>query len=177
MKRIAIMLCLLFASGVNAETELYAGFGLSYGGDKLATITFTDETDEDLLAGSGYSMAIGFVRHLEDSPFSVQASIGYLVDETSAQDSRARFSRYPLEVLTVFRNGDHRFGGGLTHHLSPALNLDNLGGKIDFDSATGLVLEYGYRYFSFRYTNLSYSVGGADIDGSGIGIFVETGFW
>lgn len=176
MKRLGVILSLLSASVCYAETEPYVGFGLAYGGDKLATITFTDESDEDLLAGAGYTMAIGVVKNFEDSPLAIQGTVGYFVDETSARNSRARFSRYPIEVLAVYRDGNHRFGGGLTHHLSPTLNMDNLGEKFDFDSATGFVMEYGYRYFSVRYTRLSYSIGNSDIDGSGIGIFAEMGF-
>lgn len=176
MKRLGVMISLFSVSICHAETELYAGFGLAYGGDELATITFIDESEEELLAGSGYTTAIGIVKHFEDSPLSIQGTLGYFTDETSARNSRARFSRYPIEVLAVFRNENHRFGGGLTHHLSPTLNMDNLGGKFNFDSATGFVVEYGYRYFSVRYTSLSYSAGDFDIDGSGIGVFAEMGF-
>lgn len=175
--RTIISIGLLLAAGVaQAETNLYGHFGVAFGGERLVTVEFEDGSDEDLRAGSGFALNLGLVHHIEDSPFSLQTGIGYFTHTTSAANSNARFSRYPLEVLGFWNNGDHRFGGGLVHHMSPTLNLDNLGGKVSFDAASGFALEYGYRFFSVRYTTIDYSYGGFDIGGESIGAYLSMGY-
>lgn len=167
---------LLLTGTATADTEFLAGVGIGFGGDELATVSFTDGSDQDLRAGSGFAFNLGLVHHFEDSPYSLQATTGYFVHDTSAENTNARFSRYPIEVLGFWRRDEHRLGGGIVHHMSPTLDMDNLGGTFDFDDATGFVLEYGYSYFSIRYTSLEYSIGSAEVDGSGIGIFANIGY-
>lgn len=175
--RLVLLTALLLAAGAaHAETRMYGHVAVAFGGERLATIELEDGTRDDLRAGTGFAINLGLVHHFEEAPFSLQAGAGYFARITAAVDSRARFSRYPLEVLGFWNNGDHRFGGGLVHHMSPTLDLDNLGGKVSFDAATGLALEYGYKFFSVRYTAIDYSCGGADIDGDSIGAYFSAGY-
>src|SRR5690606_325816 len=173
---------LMFAAlPVQADTRFLAGLGFAHGGDKLTTVEFTDGSSETLRAGSGIAFNAGVVHHFIDAPFSIQASFGYLLEDTAASNSNIRFSRDPLEVLGCWRNGDHRCGGGLVHHFSPTFDMDNLGpGKVEFDDATGFALEYGWRFISVRYTGIEYSFdtpfGSAKVDGNGLGVYLTYGF-
>lgn len=154
------------------------GMGYASGGDDLAEIIFTNGESQSLTAGSGFAIYAGLFNVFDNQPLALQATIGYLVDDTAASDTNARMSRYPLDVILFYRNGRHRFGGGVTYHMSPTLDLDNLGGKIDFDNATGYLLEYGYSMFSVRYTDIDYSVSGfsGSVDGSSIGLHLTFNF-
>jgi len=49
-------------------------------------------------------------------------------------------------------------------------------GTLEFESATGYILEYGYAGFSLAYTNIDYSVDGVDFDASNIGLRYSFGF-
>lgn len=179
MKRLLIMGVLLaMSAGAQAEVGFFGSVGYNHGGDDLATIIFTDGSSQTIKAGSGLALNLGLVHDFGGTSFALQSTIGYLVENTSAANTNARFSRYPVEVTGFWRQADHRFGAGLVNHFSPTLDLDNLGGTLDFDRASGFVIEYGYRMFSMRYTSIEYSVSGysGGIDGSGIGIFYSTGF-
>lgn len=174
----ALFALLLLAGPAQADTRFLFSVGYNHGGDSLATIVFVGGYAEAIRAGSGASINAGAVHHFDGTPWSLQATAGYLIEDTSARNSRARFSRYPIEVLGFWRQGHHRFGGGLAWHLSPTLDMDNLGGTVDFDDAVGLVAEYGYGAFSIRYTFIDYSPDGFNgkADGNGLGIYVSSGF-
>ncbi|HEX6928317.1 MAG TPA: hypothetical protein VF267_03635 [Gammaproteobacteria bacterium] len=154
------------------------GLGVAGGGDDLADISFDDGSSQTLKAGNGVAYYVGFLKTFENQALALQGTVGYLVDETTAVNSRARMSRYPVDLILFYRNGKHRFGGGLTHHLSPSLDLDNLGGRIDFENATGFLLEYGYWIFSVRYTGIDYTVDGSggSIDGSSLGVHLTLNY-
>lgn len=176
MRSILALLLVIATGAAHAETRPYGHFGVGLGGDRLATIQLEDGLQDDLRAGTGFAINLGIVHHFDDRPFSLQTGVGYFARITSAWDSRARFSRYPLEVLAFWNNGTHRFGGGVVHHMSPTLDLDNLGGKLNFDAATGAALEYGYKYFSVRYTDIEYSSGDVEVDGRSVGVYFSIGY-
>lgn len=179
MKRsILAALLLVFGGAAQAEPRFFGSVGYNYGGDDLATVIFTDGTSQTIKAGSGLALNLGVVHDFGGTAFALQSSFGYLVENTSAANSNARFSRYPLEVIGFWRQGEHRFGAGLVSHLSPTLDLDNLGGTLDFDNASGVVFEYGYGMFSVRYTDIDYGISGysGSVDGSGMGIYFSTAF-
>lgn len=176
MRQILLAGLLIAAGAAHAETRAYGHFGVGIGGDRLATIRLEDGLQDDLRAGTGFALNLGIVHHFDRLPFSLQAGAGYFARITSARNSRARFSRYPLEVLAFWNNGQHRFGGGVVHHMSPTLDLDNLGGAVNFDAATGVALEYGYKYFSVRYTDIEYSAGDAEADGRSVGVYFSLGY-
>ena len=55
---------------------------------------------------------------------------------------------------------------GLSHHLSPQVDWDWLGPTTNFDDATGVLVEYAYKRFSFSYTEIDYESGPASVDAS-----------
>lgn len=146
--------------------------GLTYGGDKLATVRFTDGDTDNIKAGGLAHFAAGVLWQPGDVPMSIQVTFGYHLDDVSARNGDLRFSRYPLEGL-AFYNGvpNWRFGLGLRYVNSPRLKTD-LGGvtsQTKFRNATGFVGEVGYEmtrniWISGRYVNEEYE---AESFGSG----------
>lgn len=151
----------------DAGTHFTAIAALAAGGDELATISFTNGDSQDIKAGSGVYLGGGFLHNFAAVPVSVQVTLGYFVADTAATNTQARFSRYPLDAMVFYRNAGHRFGAGLTYHLSPTLDLDQLGGTYKFENAQGLVLEYGYKWFGIRYTTIDYEAKGFAYTASG----------
>lgn len=122
------------------------GMGLTVGGEKFATISLSDGTEEDIRAGQFFQF-YGGLRYQAVPNFSVQATIGYHVDDTSAQNAKFKFARYPVEVLGHFHADDKiRIGGGIRFANSPKLSIGgDLGsGSISFKNAVGFVLEGEY---------------------------------
>jgi hypothetical protein len=86
------------------------------------------------------------------------------------------FTRYPVDLLALYNIGNQHLGFGLTYHADPKLNGNGHVPDVVFKDPVGLVLEYQYRIFGFRYTNIRYKVDGActgrcSYDGSTLGFF------
>ncbi|MEJ2693905.1 MAG: hypothetical protein P8166_12850, partial [Candidatus Thiodiazotropha sp.] len=100
-----------------------------------------------------------------------------------AENGSVSFSRIPLEFMGLYNSGPHTLGAGLTYHLSPELDLSDMGlGSYDADNALGLVLMYEYTFqgnfaLGLRYTDISYDFEGVeDVDGSNVGLLMELKF-
>lgn len=168
-----------------AQTHMVGTAGITYGGDKLATVHYTNGDDTDIHAGGLLLFGLG-VDHQFGNQWEVQATLNYLFDTANAKNGDVTFSRWPLDVLAFYRNGSHRFGGGLTYHMNPKFDIDVPGTKltVDFDDAIGTVLEYDY-FFSenislgVRGTLISYKSSDVsdDINGNSIGITLNGYFF
>jgi hypothetical protein len=180
------------AATVASSTDLLLTFGVTYGGDKLATIEYTNGDDVDLHGGGLVLFGIGAVHRFSDN-WEAQASVNYHVDRANARNGDATFDRMPLDLLGFYmpldllgfyRAGAHRFGGGLTYHLNPKFDSDfdfaGGDGAADFDNALGAVIEYDYFFnehisLGVRYTNIKYQLSDIDddIDGSYGGLMLN----
>ena len=119
-------------------------------------------------------------------------TIGYHFDEVSADNGDITFERYPLELIPFYNFRNHRIGAGLSYHLSPELDLKELGGsKVEFDDALGWLIEYDYSFSGWRsggfvlgarYLWIDYQVekvddrrvpGCFEFDGNHVGIHVD----
>lgn len=171
----------IFALNANAETpvndaDLGAHFlltgGLTYGGDKIAKITYTNGDSVDIRAGGLLLIGGGGVYQFNNN-WETQLSINYQFDRANARNGDATFDRYPIDLLGFYRIGAHRFGGGVSYHLNPTFDSDfdlvNGKQKIEFDNAVGAVIEYDYFFnnsiaLGARYVNIKYK--SSDISGS-----------
>jgi len=175
------------------EFQLALTAGLTGGGDKLATATFSDGTTQSIRAGGLVQLGIGFLWQPVAAPVALQTTFNYHVDSVSAANGDLRFSRYPIEVLGYYTGlGSWRFGGGARFVLSPSLKVDvpNDNTTVDFEDAVGAVVEAGYRFgpsvvVNLRYTAERYklksidgaSVSAADsVSGESIGLNVVFSF-
>ena len=173
----------------------FVGFGLTHGGDELADVEvyYDDDShhDEDLRAGELITIAAGIVVYFPMPSWSLQTSIGYHTDDVGDYNDDIKFERYPLELIPFYNFSNHRIGAGLSYHLSPELDLKEIGGpKVEFDDALGWLVEYDYSFSGWendgfvlgvRHLWIDYEVDkvsnirtpGNDVDGNHIGIHVD----
>jgi len=130
--------------------------GVASGGEALATVTYTDNSTTNTKAGSGAQLSAG-VEYRFDEHFSVQSTLGYQQETTNATNGNVRFSRFPFELLGYYNlNDSWRVGGGLRVDLNPKLTSAGAAsqiGSVDFNNATGGVLELEYligRNYGFK---------------------------
>lgn len=162
--------------------------GLTIGGDDFVEIE-DDNGDhvDDLEAGGLIYLGAGGHYRFANSPLSIQAVYAYHWDSVDADNGDATFDRFELDMILFYNNGPHRFGAGMTQHFGPSLDVDidyGFNGDIDFDDATGVLIEYGYMFsahggIGVRYTDIEYDlsdISGESVDGSNVGLFI-TGFF
>lgn len=157
--------------------------GLTHGGDKIATIEYEDGDDADIRAGGLFLLGLGVDYRFTPS-WELQLTLNYQFDRANAENGDASFHRMPIDLLGFYRQGAHRFGGGLTYHMSPEFeaDFDSLDDNIsvDFDDALGLVLEYDYFFndslsVGVRYTTIEYEISdySEEVDGSYFGLMLN----
>jgi len=129
-----------------------------FGGDKLATVSFTNGKSQDVRAGQGLVVSAGVhFQPVETMPFDVQALVGYKYVTTAASNADITVTRVVLQLV-----GDYQFdngmylGGGLVQHSGTRLDGDGFFRDVDFDDATGFVLQTGWRWVGLHYTNIKY---------------------
>lgn len=82
--------------------RFYGGMGLTLGGDKIASVTYTNGSESDINAGHGVQPS-GGIDYRWSETFSMQMSIGYNVSGAFADNGDVSFSRWPIEVLGYLR--------------------------------------------------------------------------
>ena len=186
MKHFAIGAALALASlGAIADESrplhFVVGTGLTFGGEKLATVSYTDGTTQDIRSGGLVALYAGVDVRATDL-MSFQATLGYHADSTStASNGSVRFSRVPLEVLGYFHVSDKiRLGGGVRLVNSPELKGDGIASGVNtkFDNTTGVILEGEYLFtprfgLKLRAVSESYqpSGGGPKANGDHAGVY------
>ena len=163
------------------STGLSLEGGLAAGGDKLVTITDSNGDTHSIYAGNALYSDVGVQHNFADSAWSVRATGGFAFTAQSYSNATVSFAYLPVNLLGIYSVGNSHFGAGLAVHVSPKLDLDGLGPNADFNTATGLVLQYQYWLFGVRYTAIRYKVSSfsngsscianCSFDGSSIGAF------
>lgn len=121
---------LLFSAPVHAQSVLddsgsrwrfLIGGGATYGGDRLATNITDDGYRQTVRAGRLVQFHAGVQVRLATA-WHASLTAGYHVESAGSYYGTARFSRYPVELLTHFQPGPGwRFGGGVRAAFSPSL--------------------------------------------------------
>jgi hypothetical protein len=160
-----------------ADTGKRGGFlaqmDLDFGGDDVATLSFTDGDTQDVKAGQGIGIAVGgWVRPAATVPFELHALIGYKVVFTAAENADIKMTRSTLQLSGVYRfENDWYVGAGYVQHMSPELDGDGFFEDFEFDNAGGFNAEVGWKWVALHYTKIEYSSPGyEDVDGSNVGI-------
>ncbi|HEU4777395.1 MAG TPA: outer membrane beta-barrel protein [Telluria sp.] len=191
MKKIAALIALAIASvGVaqaqapSAATGLrpFLGAGLTFGGDDLSTVRYTDGTSETVKAG-GVVQLTGGVDYRINSDFSLQTSISYHADSTSGSNGSVTFSRLPIELIGYYNvSPEWRIGVGARYVGSVKLSGSGAANGINasFDNTVGALIEGEYlmndkvglkiRFVSEKFTE-SYSK--VKVSGNHIGGFAN----
>ena len=158
MKKIVLAVSALFATmgAAQAQTQMQApaasplrflaGIGYSAGGDKLATAEYTNGSSQNIRAGGGFYFTGGADYRLNEE-FSVQGTVNFHVDDTTAQNGSIRFKRFPIELMGYYHSTEQlRFGVGVRHISSAKLTSSGAADGLDvkFDSTTSGVAEIEY---------------------------------
>ena len=162
------------------KVRLVLGFGATFGGDTLATLVFTDGRSESVRAGQLLQM-YGGMRYQATPRLSVQGTFGYHVDDTTATNARAAFSRFPLELLLHHHINDQwLIGGGVRLVYGAEASATGLR-SVAFDNTVGTVIEGEYlsspalgvklRYVSEKYKAQAPFSG--TVDGSHVGLLMN----
>jgi hypothetical protein len=162
------------------QFRFLAGAGITFGGDTLANVRFSDGSNEKI-HGGGLVMLYGGGEFRLGTAMSVQATIGYHVDDSSgASNGSVRFTRVPLDLLLYYHvNEQWRIGAGVQRVSGPELKGSGVASNIHlkFDDATGTVIEGEYLFnpkmgAKLRYVNEKFTPqgGGPDADGSHFGL-------
>ncbi|MGA9852911.1 MAG: hypothetical protein WBR15_08285 [Gammaproteobacteria bacterium] len=150
--------------------------GLTGGGDKLATVTFTNGDTSSIYAGNAVFADMGFLIDFSASNWSLKSTLGAAYTGVAARNATISFSRYPLDVIGLYNYGRNYFGFGVTYHMSPRLDMDGYAPNVDFDNSAGWLLEYRYWLFGVRYTNITYRSSQGNVNGNSLGLFFNYTF-
>ncbi|WP_182915726.1 outer membrane beta-barrel protein [Massilia cavernae] len=177
-----LLACVLAAASFTAHAQQVAaqplrfviGAGLTFGGDRLATTSYTNGTSANIRAGSGLQLAAGAEYRL--SPlFSLQGTVGYHIHFTpEASNGDADFSRIPVELIAYYHaNEKWRVGGGMRFVRNAKLSGSGFASGLDesFDDTTSGIVEAEYLYspslgfklrgVSEKYDSRRYAIGSA----------------
>jgi opacity protein-like surface antigen len=172
----AALMCATSAAQ-SAEPVKRGGFlaqlDFDYGGDDLATLSFTNGETQNIKAGQGVAFGVGgYFRPVESAPFELQGILGYKVVFNASDNADIKVTRTMLQLNGIYRfANDWYAGGGYTMHMSPELDGDGFFEDIAFDDASGFTVEFGWKWIGLHYTSMDYSSPGfEDADASHIGI-------
>lgn len=153
------------------------GASLTGGGETLVTVQYTNGSSQNIKSG-GLFQVFGGVEYVGTSA-AVQATIGYHVDDTTANNGSVKFARMPAELLGFWKLNDTIWlGGGVRKannaKVSSSGAASNLG-SVKFGSKVGAVVQGEY-FFSpngsafLRYVAEDYTVGNASLSGNHVGL-------
>ncbi|MDB5970457.1 MAG: hypothetical protein JWQ90_2907 [Hydrocarboniphaga sp.] len=147
---------------VQLAYPVHAGLGFvlegagEFGGDHIATVTFTDDSDQTVDAGDGVTISGGAHFHTE-SNWDFRGTVGYKYVTTKANNADIYVDRIVLKaVADYFFNSKWYVGGGIVHHSGIKFHGDDLGPDLDFDDATGGTIEAGWSFVALTYTFMDY---------------------
>lgn len=158
----------------------FVGIGLTGGGDKLATVQWSNGDSTNIKAGGQIDLRAGVDVRLGDSPFTLQASLGWFTQRAGGSNGSVTFERFPLELTGHWRlSDDFRLGGGVRRVGDGKLRgrgaASNVG-TTTFTGKVGAVVEGEWLFarlygLALRYVSEEYEApNGEKADGSHIGL-------
>ncbi len=131
---------------------------LDVGGDDLVTVSFDNGDSQDIKAGQGIAASVGgYFRPMADSPFELQALIGFKYVTTAASNADINVSRLVVQLNGVYRFANGWYAGaGIVQHNNTELDGDGFFEDIEFDNATGFNIEAGWKWVGLHYTDMEY---------------------
>ncbi len=151
--------------------------GVDFGGETIATATFTNGSTKSIKANDGAYIGGGASILLDSKDIEIETTLSIKYTSIDASNGDITWTRFPLEVLAFYRMPKFRLGGGLTYHLSPKLKASGAAGNfsVTVDDAAGAVLQGDYFLtpkftLGGRYTILEYKANGNPAKSNGVGI-------
>ena len=171
----------------NFDLDLRVQMG--FGGDTVASVSYSDGSDSDLKLGTAFNISAGGITEIwksGESSIDIEALAGWSTWSTGPEntDDRLSFSRFPFEILGFYKYQINemikiRAGGGAVYSIAGGIkgsgSLDNI--DIDIENNTGWTAEAGLIYeiynFGIKYTGIEYEVEGVSdpMDGSSFAVF------
>jgi hypothetical protein len=133
-------------------------FDAEFGGDEVASVLFTNGSDQGVDAGQGVTLAIGM--HYRPAGWDVDFSgtLGYKFVTTAASNADIGITRSVFQVLATYDPADSWWiAAGPVWHNGVKFDADGYGANIDFGSATGLTVQAGWKWIGLTYTNMEYT--------------------
>jgi hypothetical protein len=165
-------------AGLDGDNPIHplVGLALTGGGDKLASVDYTNGGSKDITAGGLVQIYGGLEYHEKGSPFGFQGTIGYHFDNTSADNGNQRFQRWPIEGIALLNvSQQFRLGVGARYAAAAKFTSDGAGyvGNADFNSRLGAILMGEWLItpsmgLQLRYVSEKYRVEGVDNNGAPI---------
>lgn len=174
-----------------AQWGLEARAQMGFGGDKLVTVAYSDDSESSLYLGKYLSLNLGpSFQAWSSGPASIelQALAGWSWWSTGPQntDDRLKINRFPLDLLAFYgyRIPETklmlRIGGGAGYHLGTKIRGSGSvkDYKADFENAIGYTGEFSIISGTFtagvRYTTMENTPKGMSntLDASSLGLFV-----
>ncbi|TXH29968.1 MAG: hypothetical protein E6Q94_10635 [Burkholderiaceae bacterium] len=124
------------------------GLGVSFGGDKLASGTYSNGDSWTIRAGSGIALQAGIEVDVAPS-WSVRTTVGWHEHSTNAKNGEVKFQRHPLDLVGLYSvNAQWRVGAGVHRSLSPKLSCSGVVGNcsVSFSGSTGPVFVGQYQF-------------------------------
>lgn len=165
----------------------FVGIGLTFGGEDLATAEYTNGTTYTVTTGGLVDFRGGLEYRLINSPWAIQAILGYHTDSSDATNGRFQFSRIPVELIAMADMSDQwRIGFGVRKASSAkvstsgdAVTQTRYGRSTTFESNVGVLFQAEYRVspqlgLQARYVNERYQLKLSqpeEKDGSHVGVF------
>ncbi|MBI5718544.1 MAG: hypothetical protein HZC37_12750 [Burkholderiales bacterium] len=168
------------AQGVDRSVRGLVGIGLTGGGDKLATVQWSNGDSTNINAGGQFDLRAGVDVRLGETPFSLQASLGWFAQRAGGTNGSVTFERFPLELMGSWRAADNfRLGAGVRRTGDAKLKgrgaASNIG-TTTFKGEVGGVLEGEWLFariygLALRAVSEEYKApNGEKADGSHIGL-------
>jgi hypothetical protein len=190
MKKMSFLVALAIASlsqnaaaqDMGKQLRFTMGAGLTFGGDKLATAVYTNGAEIDIRAGSMVALNAGADFRITPE-VSLQATVGFHVDDATASNGDMRFQRFPIELLAYYNvSPQWRIGGGVRYVSNAKLTSSGAAyiGDLSFEDTVSGVLEGEYamsnsigikvRYVQEQFEN---KYNGRKTDANHVGVFAN----
>jgi len=161
--------------------RLIGALGITFGGDNLGKVQFTNGDTKTIHAGGTVDLRGGLEYRFPASPVALELSVGYHFDTVEAKNGSATFSRWPIDlVLHYSLDPNWRVGLGLRQSTGAELKVDfDSSANEKFKSNTAPLIEAEYfvtpelafkaRYATQEYTSKTYP--GDKVKGDHFGIY------
>jgi hypothetical protein len=171
-------------------TGIGFGAGFALGGEKLATVTFSNGSTDDLRAGEGFIADLeGAVTPLwsgDSVGFGAGGAVGVKYRSIDAANGSISLLRFPVLAFVQMlaptgERGSFLLRVGVQRDLATHFGVSASGteGGADLSSSNGFVGEVGAWYqmnagaamvVTVRFTSIHYAVGGSNVDATSGGL-------
>ena len=130
---------------------------LEFGGDKVATVIYTDNTTQSVNAGQGVTLSVGGHYRFSSIPLDIMATAGYKYVTTKASNANIYIGRVVPALQVSYWFTDSWWAGvGPTWHTNNEFRGGQLVQNLKFDNALGETVQVGWRWVALSYTNIKY---------------------